>query len=177
MSYRRCIIGVVASIVPWMLPAQDRGFDALQRADGLVVYVDFELAGMAPDWVDSHGSTGEGNSAVAVRPELDRHLVVAIVDELTRERLGDAHVRATLTRTVPPGSPFSSKLELMEKGAPATYGTMVTVDPLAEYSLELMISRPDETEPVRLRFGPAGVPATGSHGDLRKRNPSDVGWQ
>jgi len=177
MSYRNWIIGVVASMAPWMAQAQDLGFDAAQRADGFVVYVDFEPAGMARNWADSHRATGANNSAVAVRPELDRHLVVAIVDELTRERVGDAQISAKLTRTNPPGSTFSSKLELMEHGAPPTYGTMVTVDPLAEYSLELMISRSDEAEPVRLRFGPARVPASASHGDLRKRNPPETGRQ
>lgn len=177
MSYGNWIIGVVASMVPWMVQAQDRVFDAPQPADGLVVYVDFEPAGMARNWADSHRSTGANNSAVAVRPELDRHLVVAVVHELTRERVEDARIRVTLTRTDPPGSPFSSKLELMERGAPATYGTMVTVDPLAEYSLELVISRPGEAEPSRLRFGPARIPATGSHGDLRKRAPPDTDRQ
>jgi hypothetical protein len=167
------IVGAIAAATPWLTQAQDRTFDTPQRLDGIVVSVDFEPAAMVPDWADSHRSSGMDTAAPAVRPDLDRHLVVAVVDELTRERVGDARIEATLTPTVPPGSAFTSKLELMKRGSPASYGTMVTIDPLAEYTLELTIRRPNQAEPSRARFGPARIPLSGSHGDLRKPPAAD----
>jgi hypothetical protein len=168
MTYRKWIIGVVASMVPWMVQAQGRVFDAPQRVDGLVVYLDFEPATVAPSWADSHRSSGVDAGAPAVRPELDRHLVVAVVEELTGERVGDARIEVTLTPTGPPGGAFIGTLELMKRGSPASYGTTMTIDPLVEYTLELTIRRPDHAEPSRVRFGPARIPLRGSHGDLRK---------
>ena len=174
MSARMWMVGAIAAVTPWLTQAQDRTFDAPQRLDGIAVSVEFEPAGMAPNWVDSHRSSGVDTAAPAVRPELDRHLVVAVVDELTRERIGDARIVVTLTRTVPPGSAFTGELELMTRGSPASYGTMVTIDPLAEYTLELTIHRPNQAEPSRARFGPARIPLSGSHGDLRKPPATDT---
>jgi hypothetical protein len=174
MSARMWMIGTIVAVTPWLTQAQDRTFDAPQRLDGVVVSVDFEPAAMAPGWADSHRSSGVDTAAPAVRPELDRHLVVAVVDELTRERVGDARIEVTLTRTVPPGSAFTGKLELMKRGSPASYGTVVTIDPLAEYTLELTIRRPNQAEPSRARFGPARIPLSGSHGELRKEPETDT---
>lgn len=174
MSYRKWIIAVVASMVPWMVQARDRGFDAPQRAESLVVYVHFEPAGMSGNWADSHRSSGVDTAAPQVRPELDRHLVVAVVEELTGERVDDARIEVMLIRTRPPGGAFTGKLELMKRGSPASYGTMVTIDPLAEYTLDLTIRRPNQPEPSRARFGPARIPMSGSHGDLRKKPATDT---
>jgi hypothetical protein len=168
------IVGALAAVAPWLTQAQERTFVNTQRLDGIVVSVDFEPAAMAPSWADSHRSSGVDPAEPAVRPELDRHLVVAVIDELTRERIGDARIVVTLTRTVPPGSAFTGELELMTRGSPASYGTMVTIDPLAEYTLELTIRRPDHAEPSRARFGPARIPLSGSHGDLRKPPATDT---
>ena len=173
MSARMWMVGVIAAVTPWLTQAQDRTFDTPQRLDGVVVSVDFEPAAMAPGWADSHRSSGVDTAAPAVRPELDRHLVVAVVDKLTRERVGDARIEVTLTRTVPPGSAFTGKLELMKRGSLASYGTMVTIDPLAEYTLELTIRRPNQAEPSHARFGPARIPLGGPHGDLRKPPATD----
>lgn len=174
MSARMWMVVVaIAAMMPWLTQAQDRTFDTPQRLDGVVVSVDFEPAAMAPGWADSHRSSGVDTAAPAVRPELDRHLVVAVVDELTRERVGDARIEVTFTRTRPPGIAFTGKLELMKRGSPATYGTMVTIDPLAEYTLELTIRRPNQAEPSRARFGPARIPLSGSPGDLRKPPATD----
>jgi hypothetical protein len=174
MSARMWMIGTIVAVTPWLTQAQDRTFDAPQRLDGVVVSVDFEPAAMAPGWADSHRSSGVDTAAPAVRPELDRHLVVAVVDELTRERVGDARIEVTLTRTGPPGSAFTGKLELMKRGSPASYGTVVTIDPLAEYTLELTIRRPNQAEPSRARFGPTRIPLSGSHGELRKEPETDT---
>ena len=108
------------------------------------------------------------------RPESRRQRRRDLPDELTRERVGDARIEVTFTRTRPPGIAFTGKLELMKRGSPATYGTMVTIDPLAEYTLELTIRRPDHAEPSRARFGPARIPLSGSHGDLRKPPATDT---
>ena len=174
MSARMWMVGAIAAVTPWLTQAQDRTFDAPQRLDGIAVSVEFEPAGMAPNWVDSHRSSGVDTAAPAVRPELDRHLVVALVDEMTQKRVGVARIEVTLTRTGPPGSAFNGKIELMTRGSPASYGTMVTIDPLAEYTLELTIHRPNQAEPSRARFGPARIPLNGSHGDLRKPPATDT---
>ena len=174
MSARMWIVGALATVAPWLTQAQERTFVNTQRLDGIVVSVDFEPAATAPSWADSHRSSGVDPAAPAVRPELDRHLVVAVIDELTRERIGDASIVVTLTRTVPPGSAFTGKLELMKRGSAVSYGTMVTIDSVAEYTLELTIRRPDQAEPSRARFGPARIPLSGSHGDLRKPPATDT---
>jgi hypothetical protein len=168
------MVGAVAAAMPWLTQAQDRTFGAPQSLDGIVVSVDFEPAAMAPNWTDSHRSSGVDTAAPAVRPDLDRHLVVAVVDQLTRERVSDARIEVTLTPTGPPGSAFTGKLELMTRGSSASYGTMVTIDPQVEYALEVTIRRPDHAEPSRARFGPARIPLSGSHGDLRKPPATDT---
>jgi hypothetical protein len=123
------MVGAVAAAMPWLTQAQDRTFGAPQSLDGIVVSVDFEPAAMAPNWTDSHRSSGVDTAAPAVRPDLDRHLVVTVIDELTRERVGGARIGVTLTRTGPPGSAFIGKLVLLTLGFRASYGTMTTVDP------------------------------------------------
>jgi hypothetical protein len=173
-ALRMWMVGALAAVAPWLTQAQDRAFDTPQRLDGIVVSVDFEPAAMAPSWADSHRSSGVDTAEPAVRPDLDRHLVVSVVDELTRERVGDARIDLTLTRTVPPGSAFTGELELMTRGSSASYGTMVTIDPQAEYTLELTIRRPNQAQPSRARFGPARIPLGGPHGDLRKQPEDDT---
>ena len=91
MSARMWMVVVaIAAMMPWLTQAQHRTFDTPQRLDGVVVSVDFEPAAMAPGWADSHRSSGVDTAAPAVRPELDRHLVVAVVDEL-RENAWATH--------------------------------------------------------------------------------------
>jgi hypothetical protein len=53
-------------------------------------------------------------------------------------------------------------------------GAMVTIDPLAQYTLELTIRGPDHAEPSRARFGPTRIPLSGSHGDVRKPPTTDT---
>ena len=56
----------------------------------------------------------------------------------------------------------------------ASYGTMVMIDPQAEYTLELTIRRPNQAEPSRVHYGPARIPMSGSHGDLRKQPAAET---
>lgn len=157
MSARMWIIGLVAGVMPWITQAQDGVFDAPQRVDGLAVYLDFQPAAMGPDWSGFHRSTDVDTAAPAVRPELDRHLMVVVIDEQTGKRVGDARIEVTLTRTVPRGRPFIRNLDLMSRGANAVYGTMVTIDPLAPYEIDLKISRPGQAKASRVWFEPARV--------------------
>lgn len=97
--------------------------------------------------------------------------MVAVVDELTRERVDHARIEVTLTPTGPPGSAFTGKVELMTRGSSANYGAMVTIDPQAEYALTLTIRRPTQAEPNRAPFGPARIQPGGDPTETPVRSP------
>ncbi len=152
MSYRKWIIGVVASMLPLMLHAQDRVFDTPERVDGLAVYLDFQPAAMAQNWSGFHRPTDVDTVAHSVRSDLNRHVVVVVIDEKTGQRVGDAAIEVVMTPTAPPGNSYSRQLDRMTSGANSSYGTVVTIDPASRYEIEVVVRRPDMRHESRVRF-------------------------
>lgn len=152
MSYSKWIVGVVASMLPLMVHAQDRVFDTPQRVDGLAVYLDFQPAAMAQNWSGFHRPTDVDTVAHSVKPDLNRHVVVVVIDEETGQRVGDADIEVVVTPTMPAGKPYSRQLDRMTSGANSSYGAVVTIDPASCHEIEVVVRRPDMRHESRVRF-------------------------
>lgn len=152
MWLRNCMVGVVASVMPWMVQAGDKVPDGPQRVDGLAVYLDVQPAAMAADWDGFHRPTGSDTVTHSTRPELDRHIVVVVIDEKAGRRVDDAAIDVVITPAVPLGRSFVSSLERMTFGTNASYGTVVTIDPASRYVIEVAVKRPGVGHESRVRF-------------------------
>jgi hypothetical protein len=152
MSLRNWMIAVVASVMPWMVQAQERVFDDPQRADGLAVYLDFQPAAMAADWAGFHRPTGRDTVIHSGQSDLDRHIVVVVIDEKAGRRVDDASIEVIMKRAASPGKSYSRQLERMTSGANTSYGTVVTIDPASRYEIEVVVRRPGTKHESRVRF-------------------------
>lgn len=152
MSLRNWMVCVAASVMPWMVQAEDRVFDDPQRADGLAVYLDFQPAAMAADWAGFHRPTDRDTVIHSGQSDLNRHIVVVVIDEKTGRRVEDASIEVIMTRTAPPGRSYSRPLDRMTLGANSSYGTVVTIDPASRYEIEVVVTRPGMKHDSRVRF-------------------------
>ena len=152
MSLRNWMVGVVASVMPWMVQAEDRVFDEPQRADGLAVYLDIQPAALAADWAGFHRPTNVDTVVHTGQSDLDRHIVVVLFDEKAGRRVDDAAIEVVMTRAGSRAKSSSHKLERMTLGANSSYGTVVTVDPAARYEIEVVVRRPGMKHESRVRF-------------------------
>ncbi len=152
MNTRMWVIGLVASALPWISLAQDRVIDTPKTADGLIIYLDFQPAAMAMNWKGFHRSTDKDTVIHATRPELDRHVEVVVIDEKTKERIGDARVEITLLRKTNSWASPVYTLDKMFVGPKASYGTVIPMDPKDAYATEVAVHRPNRSAPTRVRF-------------------------
>lgn len=152
MSISKWFVLAAAMVMPWVALAQGVGLGEPKRADGLAVYLSVDPSVIAQYWAQFHRSPGGEAVQQRVHPELDRHIVVVLVDEKTGKRVGNANIDVTLTHTASPGRSYEYKLDLMATGANATYGTVVTVDPTASYRISVVVKRADQKHPTRVSF-------------------------
>lgn len=152
MKARMWVVGLVAGAIPWIGQAQDRVIDTPKSADGLVIYLDFQPAAMAMNWKGFHRSTDKDTVIHPTRPELDRHVEVVVVDEQSRQRVGDAKVEITLLRKKSSWASPIYTLDKMFVGPKASYGTVIPMDPSDAYTTEVAVHRPNKSEPTRVRF-------------------------
>ena len=157
MKARMWIVGLVAGAIPWTSQAQDRVIDTPKTADGLVIYLDFQPAAMAMNWKGFHRSTDKDTVIHPTRPELDRHVEVVVVDEQTKQRVGDARVEITLLRNTNSWASPTYTLDKMFVGPKASYGTVIPMNPSDAYTTEVSVRRPNSSAPTRVRFDAAPV--------------------
>jgi hypothetical protein len=152
MSLRNWMLGVAASVMPWIVQAEDRVFDDPQRVDGLAVYLDFQPAAMAADWAGFHRPTNVDTVVHTGQSDLDRHIVVVLFDEKAGRRVDHAAIEVVVPRTGSRAKPSSHQLERMTSGTNSSYGTVVTIDPAARYEIEVVVRRPGMKHESRVRF-------------------------
>jgi hypothetical protein len=158
MSAKMWIFALLAGVMPFVTQAQDSVLDTPQRVDGLAVYLDIQPAAMAANWEGFHRPTGQQDRTIStVRPDLDRHLVVAVYDDRTGKRINDASIDVVVSRNEPPGRSFKYSLDKMTIGANATYGKVVTVEPSATYDFQILVRRAGSAEPIKVPFGQVRV--------------------
>ncbi len=122
--------------------------DPYREADGLAVYF-----GVVPSAIagDHHRSRAERTMHGGAPSGLDSyHLLVAVFDQATRQRLRGlqvkasvhAHGRATVTKP----------LEPMTVGDALSYGNYFVFPGAGEHQITIEILRPETAQPVRVNF-------------------------
>jgi len=123
------------------------GPESYKVADGLAVYLGVLPAAMLQGHETHpeermHGGVPRGPHAY--------HVVAAVFDAPTGERIADARVAARVT---PSGLPAEARmLEPMEIAGTLTYGNYFTMGGSDPYRIELSITRAGAVEPVEVEF-------------------------
>lgn len=113
-----------------------------KTGNGIAAYLGFLPAEMVKGHPQMHGGAGRGPHAY--------HLVAALFDAASGERISDAKVTAHIA---PLGLTGQEKtLERMEIAGTATYGAFLTLPGADLYTVSLKIQRPGARVPVVLEF-------------------------
>lgn len=146
--------GLAASCAP---EAEEAFF--VQSADGLTGYL-----GVAPRAVVlDHAPQHEERRMHPGEPTGDAHLVVAIFEDATGERVEDAAVEAEVRRDGHPGVQ-NLRLERMRIEDTVTYGGFLSVAGRGLYHVDVAVRRPQSEGETHLRFvfDAEGLPAPAS---------------
>jgi hypothetical protein len=144
---RRTLVASIAALVLLTACAQRAGEVDYQTADGLAIYLGVLPAAMIQGHQTHpeermHGGVPGGRHAY--------HVVAAVFDELTGERIENAMVQA---RVVPRGLAAETRaLEPMEIAGTVTYGNYFTMGGDDPYRIEISITRSGAGTPVVVDF-------------------------
>lgn len=148
---KRCGVflwGALIAALLGIVPAGAGGAGLYQRAGGVEAYIGFVPAeitkGHAPTKLDKRMHDG------VPRGGHQYHLVVAVFDADTGERISDASVAAQVSGLGLVGPEKS--LEPMSIAGTITYGAYFELPGADRYKVVLTIRRSDATKPVTLNF-------------------------
>ena len=132
----------------WLGPAmaQTGGSNLFQRKAGLEAY----LGVMAAEITKGHGSTAGPMHSGVPRGEHQYHLVAAIIDAGSGERVSDAKVAAQVSGIGLAGP--TKTLEPMQIAGTITYGGYFNLPGADLYTITLSITRPGSVQPITLTF-------------------------
>lgn len=139
---------VVVAAVLLFLTAAVLGADNRYHkvADGVSVYF-----GIVPaEIVRGHPREHPESEMHGGAPEYDRHVMVALFDDKTGERITGAEVTARVSGGH--ASSIEKRLEPMVIAGSVTYGNYFPMMDTGPYQIELRISVPGRTKPIHMRF-------------------------
>lgn len=116
-----------------------------QIVDGVAIYLGIVPAQLVRGHPREHPES-EMHGGVAVG---ESHLMVALFDDRTGERITRANVTATITGAE---GKIEKPLESMVVAGAATYGNYVYLTGHGPYRIELQVLLPGRTKPLRARF-------------------------
>lgn len=149
MTRRSCAWALVLSLsMAWIGQslAQAAGDGLYQRKSGLEGYVGV----IAAEITKGHGSTKGPMHGGVPRGEHQYHVVAAIFDADSGERVGDATVTAQVSGLGLAGP--TKSLEPMQIAGTVTYSGYFSLPGADLYSITLSIVRPGSSQPVKLVF-------------------------
>ena len=131
----------------WLAAAPAADAESQKTADGLTVYLGVLPTAMIQGEAEEHAAEAHGD---VPRGEHAYHVMVAIFDAESGERIEDAVVEAEVT---PLGlSPMRRPLEPMRIADTTTYGNYFTMRGDGRYRISVGISRRGARAPVTLEF-------------------------
>ncbi len=131
----------------------------VQSADGLTGYLGVVPRAVVLDHAPGH----EERRMHPSQPTGDAHIVVAIFDDATGERVENAAVEAVVRRDGHPG-PQRLSLDRMRIEDTITYGGFLSVAPTGLYHVDVAVRRPGSDGETHLRFvfDAEGLPSGGA---------------
>lgn len=135
---------VVAAALLWVAAAAFGAARGHQSADGMEVYLGVLPAEVIEGHEIVHGERPRAEVG-------DSHLVVALFDQVSGERVEDARVSARLRHNGHTGP--EQMLEPMEIADTITYGNFFTLPEEGGYSIQLRIERQDTDDISLVEFG------------------------
>lgn len=123
--------------------------DGYQTSDGLAVYLGIVPAAVVRGHPASHPERSMHGGAGSARHQ--QHVVVAVFDAATGERVENARVSATIAGLGDVGRQ-TVEFEPMTIANTVTYGAFSTLPGNDRYQIELDISVPDRARPVSVTF-------------------------
>ncbi len=126
--------------------AQDSGQTVTTQ--GLTAYFGVVPAAIARGVARSHGEADLHGAGASGQPSY--HLLVAIFDAATGDRISDATVAATVTRSG--REPQSKALEPMAIADTVTYGNFFELPTGATYRILLAVTKKGDTTPTEIEF-------------------------
>lgn len=138
----RYLLSLIFAAVLIVAPARAAEEGQYKAGHGIAAYLGLLPAEMVKGHPKMHGGAPRGPHAY--------HLVVALFDEASGERISDAKVTA---RIAAPGMTGEEKsLEPMKIAGTATYGTFVTLPGFDRYTIALNVRSPGASKPIALEF-------------------------
>jgi hypothetical protein len=113
-------------------------------SEGLSVYFGFVPAAVAQGIAQTHGDTNQRGTPPA--GDHAYHLIVAIFNSVTGDRITDAAVTASVTR--PGFAPPAKPLEPMKIADTISYGNFFDLPSDGDYRIRLSITRKDKPRPA-----------------------------
>ena len=128
----------------------------VQSADGITGYL-----GVAPRAIiDTHAPQHEEQRMHAALPNGDAHLVLALFDTVSGQRIENAGVEAVV-RSDRHGGAMRMRLEPMRIENALTYGAFMSLDTTTTYHIDVIVRRGsgDHATHLRFVFDARGLPA------------------
>ena len=157
MSSYAWLASVLATPLLCSAQAQDHSGWATGRANGLTIHFAVQPGATAEGWAGSHKPTDADTVIHPTRPDLDRHIVVELVDEKAGRPVTDATVEVIMTPRDAPSKSYPHRLDGMGSVKEGGYGAVVTIDPRVQYIVVVEVRRPNNPEVSRVTFDTVSV--------------------
>ena len=157
MSSYAWLASVLATLLLCSAQAQENSGWATGRANGLTIHFAVQPAATAEGWAGFHKPTDADTVVHPTRPDLDRHIVVELVDEKAGRPVTDATVEVVMTPRDAPSKSYRHRLDGMGSVKEGGYGAVVTIDPRVQYIVVVEVRRPNNPEVSRVTFDTVSV--------------------
>jgi hypothetical protein len=157
MTWRAWLAGVLAILVLCTAQAEENSDRVTGRANGLTIRFAVQPAATAEGWAGFHKPTDADTVIHPTRPDLNRHLVVELVDEKSGRPVTDATVEVVMTPRNAPSKSYPHRLDRMGPVKEGRYGAVVTIDPRVQYVVAVAVRRPDNPEISTVTFDTVSV--------------------
>lgn len=125
-------------------------------AEGITAYFGVVPAALARDAANMHGRVERDAHGLPVVSVDDHHVVVALFDAASGDRITQATVMATKRSSG--GSVQRKALEPMEIAGTVTFGNFFGLDPKQTHEFSVEVNLPPREAPIQMsfRYGPVG---------------------